>query len=291
MLNLIMFIETYILRLLAAVKKYGTLSRVGEELGTTQPSISRAMQKLEGELGVTLFERTKNHVALNEAGVLAADYAEKILSLQDEMIEKTREKAGLKKKFAVGSVAIMPATTVTEAAQKLYPGIEARFDINDNEAYLLCALTDDVYQMIVLLHPMDDAEFKSKKYFSESLSVMLPKNHRLADRKSLKLSDLAGETFVMYDDIGFWDKVKQEKIPDAKFIRIERRNENDSLPQIVGATDMPSFISDRTTHFSLPENRVAVPLTDPEMNVTFYAVCRRDKADDWRVLLEEMGKA
>ena len=170
-----MFIETYILRLLAAVKKYGTLSRVGEELGTTQPSISRAMQKLEGELGVTLFERTKNH--------------------------------------------------------------------------------------------------------------------RLADRKSLKLSDLAGETFVMYDDIGFWDKVKQEKIPDAKFIRIERRNENDSLPQIVGATDMPSFISDRTTNFSLPENRVAVPLTDPEMNVTFYAVCRRDKADDWRVLLEEMGKA
>ena len=145
-----MFIETYILRLLAAVKKYGTLSRVGEELGTTQPSISRAMQKLEGELGVTLFERTKNHVALNEAGVLAADYAEKILSLQDEMIEKTREKAGLKKKFAVGSVAIMPATTVTETAQKLYPGIEARFDINDNEAYLLCALTDDVYQMIVL---------------------------------------------------------------------------------------------------------------------------------------------
>ena len=54
-----MFIETYILRLLAAVKKYGTLSRVGEELGTTQPSISRAMQKLEGDLGVTLFERTK----------------------------------------------------------------------------------------------------------------------------------------------------------------------------------------------------------------------------------------
>ena len=54
---------------------------------------------------------------------------------------------------------------------------------------------------------------------------------------------------------------------------------------------MPSFISDRTTYFSLPENRVAVPLTDPEINVTFYAVCRRDRADDWRALLEEMGKA
>ena len=78
----------------------------------------------------------------------------------------------------------------------------------------------------------------------------------------------------MYDDIGFWDKVKREKIPDAKFIRIERRNENDSLPQIIGVTDIPSFISDRTTQFTLPENRVAVPLSESEMNVTFYAVCK-----------------
>lgn len=85
--------------------------------------------------------------------------------------------------------------------------------------------------------------------------------------------------------------MNEQKIPNAKFIRIERRNENDSLPQIVGATDMPSFITDRTTHFLLPKNRVAVPLTDPEMNVTFYAVCRCDKADDWRALLEEMVKA
>ena len=285
-----MFIETYILRILAAFSEYGTLTRVGEELGITQPSISRAMQKLEDELGVTLFERTKNHVELNEAGLFAAEYAKKIMAMQDKMIEKTREKAGFHKNFSVGSVAIMPALTLTKQAKKLHEGIEVRYEICDDEKKLVAGLDDGTFDMIVLLHPVYDAGFSSREYFSESLSVMLPKNHRLAGHKSLALADLAGETFVMYDDIGFWDKVKREKIPDAKFIRIERRNENDSLTQIIGATDMPSFISDRTTHFSLPENRVAVPLSDPEMNVTFYAVCRRDKADDWRALLEEMGK-
>lgn len=139
-------------------------------------------------------------------------------------------------------------------------------------------IPDGTFRMIVLLHPLKDASCISKEYFSEHLSVMLPKNHRLAKHKSLALKDLADETFVMYDDIGFWDKVKREKIPGAKFIRIERRDENDSLTQIIGATDMPSFISDRTTQFSLPENRIAVPLSDPEMNVTFWCVFKKDKS-------------
>ena len=87
------------------------------------------MQKLEGELGVTLFDRTKNHVELNEAGLFASGYAKKIMSMQDEMIEKTREKAAFHKTFSVGSVAIMPAITLTERAKKLHEEIEARYEI------------------------------------------------------------------------------------------------------------------------------------------------------------------
>ena len=52
-------IETYIIEQLAVLAEYKTLSRVAEELHTSQPALSHAMQKLEGELGVeykTLFE-------------------------------------------------------------------------------------------------------------------------------------------------------------------------------------------------------------------------------------------
>ena len=59
-----MFIETYIIRLLATFSEYGTLTRVGKELGIMQPTISRCMQKLEAELGVPLFDRTENRVAI-----------------------------------------------------------------------------------------------------------------------------------------------------------------------------------------------------------------------------------
>ena len=285
-----MFIETYIIRQLAAFADFGTLTRVGEELGITQPTISRAMQKLEVELGVTLFDRTKNRITLNENGLFAAEYAKKIMALQDEMISKTRERAGRQKKFLVGSVAIMPAVCAVDSAKKIYGGIQTRYEINDNESHLIRGLTDDVYQMIILLHPFDDSLFASQKYFSEKLSVMLPKNHPLAGRKSIALKELAGETFAVYNEVGFWEKVKREKIPTAKFIKFLPHEDADPITAITRASDMPSFISDRTTAFTLPENRVAVPLSDKEMSVTFYAVFKKENAGLWQELLEEMKR-
>ena len=285
-----MFIETYIIRLLAAFAERGTLSGVGEALNVTQPTITRAMQKLERELGVSLFDRTKNRVALNENGALAADYARRIMALQDEMIQKTREKAGLRTKCTVGSVAIQPAMNAVCSAERVYPGIEADYRIDDDEASLIQGLSDGTYQMIILLSPLDDDAFTSRRYFSERLSVMLPRTHRLASRTSLALADLAGETFAVYSDIGFWDKVKQEKIPGAKFVRLVHQDEDDPLLAIISASDLPSFISDRTTAFTMPADRVAVPLSDEEMSVTFWAVCRRESAEDWRLLLSEMER-
>ncbi|MBQ9909818.1 MAG: LysR family transcriptional regulator substrate-binding protein, partial [Treponema sp.] len=189
------------------------------------------------------------------------------------------------------SVAIQPAVSAVESAKKIYGGIEAHYEINDNESHLIRGLTDDVYQMIILLHPFDDSLFESQKYFSERLSVMLPKNHPLASKKSLALKELAGETFAVYSEVGFWEKVKREKIPGVKFVKLLHHEDSDPITAITQASDMPSFISDRTTAFTLPENRVAIPLSDQEVNVTFYAVYKKEKASLWRELLAEMKNA
>ena len=41
----------------------------------------------------------------------------------------------------------------------------------------------------------------------------------------------------------------------------------------------------------LPKNRVAVPISDDEVNVTFYTVCKRENLDLWKMLWDEMKKA
>ncbi len=60
--------ELYELRQLITFAETGTLSEAAEILHLSQPALSRNMKKLEEDLGLTLFERTKNKLSLNKNG-------------------------------------------------------------------------------------------------------------------------------------------------------------------------------------------------------------------------------
>ena len=77
-------IEIYLLEQLKAFHDCGTLSAASEQLHLSQPALSRSMKKMEEILGVTLFERQKNKIALNENGMMAAGYSAKILEQEKE---------------------------------------------------------------------------------------------------------------------------------------------------------------------------------------------------------------
>ena len=65
------------LKQLVAFADMGTLSKVAEEFHISTPSITRSMKNLEECLGVTLFNRSKNRIELNETGQVAVEYARK----------------------------------------------------------------------------------------------------------------------------------------------------------------------------------------------------------------------
>ena len=81
-------LELYLLRQLAAFKAYGTLSEAAERLYLSQPALSRNMRKLEEEIGVPLFVRSRNKLELNENGSLTAELAEKALSEIDSIAKQ-----------------------------------------------------------------------------------------------------------------------------------------------------------------------------------------------------------
>ena len=83
-------IEMYLLEQLDALARYGTLLAASEQLHITQPSMSRAMKKLEDIVGVELFEHRGNRLVLNYYGKVAADYARRIMESQDEMVSRIR---------------------------------------------------------------------------------------------------------------------------------------------------------------------------------------------------------
>ena len=67
---------------LVAFADWGRLSKAAENLNISQPTITRTMQHLEYSFGVSLFSRSKNHIALNETGWKAVEYARQLLKMR-----------------------------------------------------------------------------------------------------------------------------------------------------------------------------------------------------------------
>ena len=84
-------IEIHLLEQLVAFADCGTLSGAAEKLHISQPALSRSMQRLEEELGVTLFERQRSRLTLNDMGELAVRYARNLLLQENAMIQQIRE--------------------------------------------------------------------------------------------------------------------------------------------------------------------------------------------------------
>ena len=154
--------ETYILRQLAAFAEYGTLSRVAEELHTSQPAISRSMQKLEDELEVPLFSRGKNRIALNEFGMLAAEHAKRIMQAHDAMQREVRGAWQKNRTFSLGAVAPMPLHELTPVIAQIYMGVHITADLQETEEPLFKGLDDGTYRLIVLNHDVQESAYYSQ---------------------------------------------------------------------------------------------------------------------------------
>ena len=264
-----MFVETYILRLLAGFLEYGTLSAVADKLYTSQPAVSRAFKKLEDEIGAPLFERKKNRIELNEKGRTVAEYAKRIIDLQSEMMEKVSPQGAGTRTYSIASVAILPAMRMVQELQEKYPGAQVTYEIIDNEAGVLKALNEGSADIGITLKAPRAKKYHAEKYMQERLSIALPKKHPLAKRKSIRLRELKGETIIQRSNVGFWEQVKRKKIPDAIFIK---HDSTKGISKLIEQSSLLTFVSDHPFDYEIPKDRKIVPLADREMNVEFFKV-------------------
>ena len=286
-------IETYLLQNLVAFAEEKTLLRAAERLNVSQSTLTRAMQKLEEEFDASLFYRAKNRIALNEAGEEAARRAKEILRLQDEMIAKVQKLDAANREISFASIAPAPIFELNPILKKLYPGVQIKSELKNTEDEIFSGLENGAYQFVISKTPRTDSlgeGYISKEYFKEGLKIFVPESHRLAGRKSIQLSDLAGETFLMLSELGFWAEIKRAKIPGAKFITQEQ---SETLKDLVDSSNLPTFVTDiaqNSKNYVTYEQkgRVAIPITDKEVNVTFYIVCKKENYAKLRSVFESV---
>lgn len=268
-----------------AFSECGTLSQVAEDFHVSQPTITRNMKLLEDSFGVKLFTRTKNHIELNENGMLAAREAALVLKTTNNMIANVRAVDKANHTISIGSCIALPIPEIIGLVTSLYPNYSISSEMKKPEQ-LLNGLEVDEYQLIILPYEPDSNRFKYKTIGNECLYFCLPPNHKYANKTSLSMADMDGENMLLFQEIGFWRDIVDTKMPHSKFLV---QTERYSLEELINNTDLPCFSTNMTiqtvndSHKN--NNRINIPISDPEVDVTYYLTCKKENSERFSALL------
>ena len=274
-------IETYLLEQLTAFARYGTLRAASQALHLTQPSLSRSMQKLEADLGVPLFERRKNRIVLNENGLLAAEYANRILNLCSDMKDHVVRQERSRHAVSIGTSGPGPLFSYFPVFTGLYPDRTVISEVKP-EPLLLEGLREKTYNFVFLTHKEEAPDLFCRYCLTEELYACLTPEHPLAGRESISPAELNGEDFIIISEIGIWDQVIRSLMPDSSFFQQESMVNLDS---IVKRSSLSTLASNQTYLLNggkWPSNRVAIPVSDPACRIPFYAVCSKSDLELFR---------
>lgn len=274
------------LKQLIVISEYKTLSKASEILAISQPALTRSMQKLEEELEVTLFYRTKNKIVLNDNGELAVKYAKKIIKETENMKNNLILYNQSKEVIPLGTIAPMPTIGLRAIFHKLYPHTKINETILTDENKLIQGLHNNDYSLIVLSHPIIQKEYTNIPFFKEKLFLSVPTNHPLASYKEISFSHLNGKSVLLRRNLGYWKDLKEKVIPDS--VLIFEDNE-EILNELIKSSTLPSF----RTNISIQrlkekEDRIYIPFIEKEAEIEFYIIYKKTDKQLFDILKKEV---
>lgn len=182
---------------LAQEKHFG---HAAERCFVSQPTLSVAVKKLEDELGVALFERSKSAVQLTPTGEKIVTQARKVL----EQAAAIKEMAQLGKDQLTSPLRVGAIYTIgpylfphlVPALQELAPEMSLYIEENFT-ANLRRKLRSGELDAIIIALPFTETDVVTRTLYDEPFEVLLPKQHPWADRTAIPIADLTREKLLM----------------------------------------------------------------------------------------------
>jgi DNA-binding transcriptional LysR family regulator len=194
--------DTNTLRWLVAVADGATVAEAAARGHTTQPAVTRGLQRLGAEVGVALTERVGRRLQLTFAGEIIAAAARRMLMELDAgtraLAEANDPRAGTVRLGFLSPLGawLIPALLSEFRAQ--WPGVtfELRYD---GVVRTLAALRTGSLDLLITARP-DDPGLAWRSLFREELVLAVPAGHRLAARRRVRVAELAQEPWVLQSE-------------------------------------------------------------------------------------------
>lgn len=185
-----------------------------ERLYISQPSLSKSIQTMERELGVRLFNRRTRSVSLTETGAVFLEYAKNICREYQAAQEQIQAK-----KLVHIVAEVMPLTFQEEIADMLaefsqsHPEIRMRIMERENQE-TLSRLKRGEIDIAILRYEGEDEYLRAIPVVSNKIILAVARNHPLAQRDTVELSEARDETFVTFSKSSEMYKKSMELLAD-----------------------------------------------------------------------------
>ena len=193
--------ELWQLEVFAAVAEEKSFSRAGGRIGRTQPAISSAVKQLETELGEPLFDRMGKSIRLTAGGELLLEYSKRLLGLREEAVLAIGELRGLSRGTlrlgANETTCLYLLPEVLSAFTQAYPQVQV-----DIHRAITRSITERVVEGTldfgIVTLPIKSSRLEALTIHRDEMALIVGPAHPLASRRSVKMSDLEAEPFILH---------------------------------------------------------------------------------------------
>jgi aminoethylphosphonate catabolism LysR family transcriptional regulator len=185
------------LRAFHAAARFGGMSAAARQLGLTQPTVSAHIARLEKLYRAELFFRRGRRVELTEFGRSLLETTNRLYNAETEAVSLLQQASsayrGKLRLCAVGPYNVMP---MIREFHTRHPGVQIAMSTGDSRE-IVERILDYRGDVGVLVHAVDDPRILCLPHRRQPLVIFCAAGHPLAARKTLRLADLEGQSFVL----------------------------------------------------------------------------------------------
>jgi len=191
------------LRYTCAVAEHKHFRKAAESCFVTQSTLSAAIQELEAQLGVVIFERSKKSVMITPLGEKLLDQARTILGDVENFVSlaKTNQDllSGEIRLGVIPTIGPFLLPRLLRDMRKTYPKL-GLFLKEDLSAKLYQQLQQGKLDLIILAFPYSLPGMETKNLFEDEFLLCLPPGHKLEKSERIKQSQLRGQSLLLLEE-------------------------------------------------------------------------------------------
>lgn len=185
------------LKYFQVVARLQHITRAANELNISQPSLSIMISRLEDELGTDLFVRKGRNIELNEIGKAFLRHVNTILTELESAKLEVEDMIGKQSKHI---------TLATTNPRILFGVLKEYLSINPSTTVQQFFNTSDVVKVnlkagkidfCITVPPLKDNDLEISVLMEDEIFLVVPSDHRLADRTSIKLNEVSEDSFIL----------------------------------------------------------------------------------------------